>query len=152
MLQVEVANPNDKKVTFGALRVGQTSQRVVKLVNRSPAPITFTVAITPAVMALQQANVLTVAPTTELSLRPHGGTCSVEFTFRPKTRIPQFTEEVSTFCFVCMCMRFKLLQSEIHKNISCQRFRFAIEFQSDDVTKMIFLKLWVLFNCSEQPI
>ena len=26
-----------------------------------------------------------------------------------------------------------------------------IEFQSDDVTKMIFLKLWVLFNCSEQP-
>ena len=26
------------------------------------------------------------------------------------------------------------------------------EFQSDDVTKMIFLKyLWVLFNCLEQP-
>ena len=28
----------------------------------------------------------------------------------------------------------------------------SIEFQSDDVTKLIFLKLWVLFNCSEQPI
>ena len=28
----------------------------------------------------------------------------------------------------------------------------SIEFQSDDITKMIFLKLWVLFNCSEQPI
>ena len=28
---------------------------------------------------------------------------------------------------------------------------FPMEFHSDDVTKMIFLKLWVLFNCSEQP-
>ena len=28
----------------------------------------------------------------------------------------------------------------------------TIEFLSDDVTKTIFLKLWVLFNCSEQPI
>ena len=24
--------------------------------------------------------------------------------------------------------------------------------KSDDVTEMIFLKLWVLFGCSEQPI
>ena len=31
-------------------------------------------------------------------------------------------------------------------------FFLLIEFQSDDVTKMIFLKLWVLFDCSEQPI
>ena len=28
----------------------------------------------------------------------------------------------------------------------------SIEFQSDDTTKMIFLKLWVLFNCLEQSI
>ena len=27
-----------------------------------------------------------------------------------------------------------------------------IEFRSDDVTKIILLKLWDLFNCSEQPI
>ena len=29
---------------------------------------------------------------------------------------------------------------------------FLIEFRSDDVTKMILLKLWDFFNCLEQPI
>ena len=28
----------------------------------------------------------------------------------------------------------------------------SIEFRSDDVTKMILLKLWDIFNCSEQPV
>ena len=93
-LQVEVANPSDKKVNFGALRVGQTSQRNLKLVNRSPAPITFTLAITPAVVALQQANILTISPSSEITLRANGGSCGVELTFKPKSRIPHFTEEV----------------------------------------------------------
>ena len=96
-LQVEVANPSDRKVNFGALRVGQTNQRNLKLVNRSPAPITFTLAITPAVVALQQANILTINPSTEITLRANGGSCGVELTFKPKTRIPHFTEEVSAF-------------------------------------------------------
>ena len=93
--QVEVANPSDRKVNFGALRVGQTNQRSVKLVNRSPAPITFTLAITPAVVALQQANILTISPSTEITLRANGGTSGVDLTFKPKTRIPQFNEEVN---------------------------------------------------------
>ena len=93
-LQVEVANPSDRKVNFGALRVGQTSQRNLKLVNRSPAPITFTLAITPAVVALQQANILTISPSSEITLRANGGSCGVELTFKPKSRIPHFTEEV----------------------------------------------------------
>lgn len=96
-VQVEVANPSDRKVNFGALRVGQTNQRNLKLVNRSPAPITFTLAITPAVVALQQANILTINPSTEITLRANGGSCGVELTFKPKTRIPHFTEEVNTF-------------------------------------------------------
>ena len=92
-----MANPSDRKVNFGALRVGQTNQRNLKLVNRSPAPITFTLAITPAVVALQQANILTINPSTEITLRANGGSCGVELTFKPKTRIPHFTEEVNTF-------------------------------------------------------
>lgn len=91
-----MANPSDRKVIFGALRVGQTSQRNLKLVNRSPAPITFTLAITPSVVALQQANILTINPSTEITLRANGGSCGVELTFKPKTRIPHFTEEVSS--------------------------------------------------------
>ncbi|XP_068693384.1 hydrocephalus-inducing protein homolog [Montipora foliosa] len=97
-MKVEVANPLDRKVNFGALRVGQTSQRSLKLVNRSPAPITFTLAITPSVVALQQANILTINPSTEITLRANGGSCGVELTFKPKTRIPHFTEEVMLEC------------------------------------------------------
>ncbi|KAJ7360567.1 hypothetical protein OS493_015671 [Desmophyllum pertusum] len=34
----------------------------------------------------------------EITLRANGGTCGVELTFKPKTRIPQFTEEVMLEC------------------------------------------------------
>ena len=40
--------------------------------------------------------------------------------------------------------------NETNISVSCKMW--SIEFQSDDITKMIFLKLWVLFDCSEQPI
>lgn len=107
-----MANPSDRKVNFGALRVGQTNQRNLKLVNRSPAPITFTLAITPAVVALQQANILTINPSTEITLRANGGSCGVELTFKPKTRIPHFTEEVSTLLpFILRCKNPRISHS-----------------------------------------
>ena len=46
-------------------------------------------------------------------------------------------------CFLIVSMIFQ---------ISLFTTLVQIEFQSDDVTKMIFLKLWVSFDCSEQPI
>jgi hypothetical protein len=92
--KVEVANPADKKVNVGALRIGQTSQKTVKLINRSPAPITFTVAVTPSTVQLQQANVISVLPTNEITLRANGGTGNAGISFSPKVLIPQFTEEV----------------------------------------------------------
>lgn len=90
-----MANPADKKVSVGALRIGQTSHKIVKLINRSPAPISFTVAVTPSTVQLQQANVISIQPTNEITLRANGGTGNVEISFSPKVRIPQFTEEVS---------------------------------------------------------
>jgi len=95
-------------VNFGALRVGQTSQRNLKLVNRSPAPITFTLAITPAVVALQQANILSINPSTEITLRANGGSFGVELTFKPKSRIPHFTEEVRTLLWIDKSWNFSL--------------------------------------------
>ena len=89
-----MASAANKRVNLGALRVGQTSHKTVKLVNRSPAPITFTVAITPGEVALQQANILNITPTADIFLRPNGGTSNVEVIFAPKRRIPQFAEEV----------------------------------------------------------
>ena len=94
----------DRKVNFGALRVGQTSQRNLTLVNRSPASITFTLAITPSVVALQQANILNIHPSTEITLRPNGGSCGVELSFKPKSRIPHFAEEVSAYMLNVFCI------------------------------------------------
>lgn len=93
-LQVDVSNPDDRKINFGALRVGQSAERVVKLRNSSAAAITFSLVITPSLPLLQQTNVLTVKPATEITLQPNGGSCNVHIAFAPVTRIPQFTEEV----------------------------------------------------------
>jgi len=95
--QVEVANPANKKVNLGALRIGQTCQKSIQLVNRSPATITFTVAITPTTIQLQQDGVISVSPTKDITLRANGGTGTVDVLFKPKGRIPQFTEEVSLY-------------------------------------------------------
>ena len=92
--QIEVANPRQKIVNFGALRVGQTIKKVVPIVNNSPAPLTFHLAVTPSEPLLQNPGVLTVMPSGEITLPAKGGTRKVEVSFAPKNRIPQFTEEV----------------------------------------------------------
>ena len=89
-----MCNPDDRKVNFGALRVGQSAERIVKLRNNSAAAITFSLVITPSLMVLQQSSALTVSPSSELTLEPNGGSCNVHVMFTPTTRIPQFTEEV----------------------------------------------------------
>ena len=100
--QIEVANPRDKMVRFGALRVGQTVKRTVPIINNSPAPITFHLGVTPSSTLLQDKTVLRLTPTHDLTLHPRGGTAKVDVVFSPKSRIPPFTEEVSWFSFLLM--------------------------------------------------
>nr|XP_006823299.1 PREDICTED: hydrocephalus-inducing protein homolog [Saccoglossus kowalevskii] len=98
-MRVEVVNPRDKTVNFGALRVGQTMKRVVPLINNSPCPITFKIVITPMSSSLQQLpSVLTLSNTDKITLKPRGGTHNLEVIFSPKCRIPKFTEEVILEC------------------------------------------------------
>ena len=47
---------------------------------------------------------------------------------------------------------FQMLLPKRHEKQSINTLNSIIEFWSDDITEMIFLKLWVLFDCSEQPI
>ena len=47
---------------------------------------------------------------------------------------------------------FQMLLPKRHEKQSINSLNSIIEFWSDDITEMIFLKLWVLFDCSEQPI
>ncbi|CAH1779299.1 unnamed protein product [Owenia fusiformis] len=97
-MKIEVANPKQKMVNFGALRVGQTVKKAVPIVNNSPAPISFHLAITPTNTVLQEKGVMTLTPTTEMTLEPRGGMAKVEMIFSPKTRVPKFTEEIMLEC------------------------------------------------------
>ena len=83
----------------------EKSSKKVKLVNRSPLAVTFTVNIVPSaqVPALQEAGVLSVSfcpnkgqqlgPDKEITLKPKE-TITVEVLFCPTSRVPQFSEEV----------------------------------------------------------
>lgn len=94
LFQIEVANPKQKMVNFGALRVGETVKKVIPIINNSPASISFNLTITPSNLALQDLSVLSWSPSNNILLAPKGGTANVEVVFSPKCRIPQFTEEV----------------------------------------------------------
>uniref|UniRef100_H3AN97 Abnormal spindle-like microcephaly-associated protein ASH domain-containing protein n=1 Tax=Latimeria chalumnae TaxID=7897 RepID=H3AN97_LATCH len=97
-MKVEVANPENRTVSFGALRIRQIVKKVVPVVNHSLAPLTFSLAITSNVPALQDPKVLNLLPSGEITLQPNGGTCNVEVIFSPKCRMIQFAEEVMLDC------------------------------------------------------
>ena len=83
-------------VNLGSFIVGGKVKKpaVVPIVNNSPAPITFKLALTPTTPALQQTNALSITSTDNITLEGRGGTCSVQVKLNNKQRIPQFTEEV----------------------------------------------------------
>lgn len=83
-------------VNFGAVSIGSKTTKKVKVINRSLTSFTFTVSIAPssAVLALQQEGMLSIAPTSEITLKPNGGTHTIEVTFKPTIRVPSFSEEV----------------------------------------------------------
>ena len=93
--QVEAIDANHKVIKFGTLQVGQTVRRSVPIINRSPAQITFHVAIMPTNPRIYKQNAIKVAPSQEVTLAPNGGTMTVDVTFSPKSRISHFTEEVN---------------------------------------------------------
>ncbi|XP_076808093.1 hydrocephalus-inducing protein homolog isoform X2 [Clavelina lepadiformis] len=97
-MRVEVANPRQKLVKFGALRVGQATKHIVPIVNRSPTPITLTLSATPESQPLQNGDVLRVLPSEPVTLPGKGGSRDVEVYFTPKSRIPCFTEEIMMEC------------------------------------------------------
>uniref|UniRef100_A0A2C9K9X8 HYDIN/VesB/CFA65-like Ig-like domain-containing protein n=1 Tax=Biomphalaria glabrata TaxID=6526 RepID=A0A2C9K9X8_BIOGL len=97
-MKIEVADPAHKCVNLGAKMVGDNVRKFIPVVNNSPAPITFNLALTPTEPALQQKEVLSIAPKEQITLEANGGTTKVEVWFRPKARIPQFTEEVLMEC------------------------------------------------------
>ena len=97
-MKLDLANPANKMVNFGALMIGKNEEAIktAKLVNQSPIPISFTLSLLPSssVPALQQEGVFSLNPEGEVTLKGNGGSCDISIAFRPKQRVPQFSEEV----------------------------------------------------------
>ncbi|NXG37545.1 HYDIN protein, partial [Dromaius novaehollandiae] len=97
-MKVDVVEPQRKVVKLGALSIGQTVKKIVTIANNSAAPLTFKLNFMYTMSELQEAGVLCLNPTNEISLKPKGDTCKVEVIFSPKRRILPFSEEVMLEC------------------------------------------------------
>jgi len=90
-----VADPRQKIVKFGALRIGQTLKKIVPIVNNSAAPLTFNVTLNPVTPALQEPGTVRLLPSEQpITLQAKGGMAKLEVMLSPKTRVSQFSEEV----------------------------------------------------------
>lgn len=95
-----------KVINLGALLVNDKSLKKAKLINRSLLAVTFTVNIVPSaqVPALQEEGVISVSfcpargqllgAAKEITLKPKEEV-TVQVSFCPTVRVPQFSEEVS---------------------------------------------------------
>ena len=99
-MKIELVNPAQKVVNFGALRINDMITKTVKLINHSPTALTFTLSLLPSscIPALHEDGVLAVSPSGEVTLKGSSGVCNVSAIFSPKSRIPHFTEEVTLEC------------------------------------------------------
>ncbi|XP_042303381.1 LOW QUALITY PROTEIN: hydrocephalus-inducing protein homolog [Sceloporus undulatus] len=93
-MKVDVVDPRNKVLKFGAVPPGHTAKKTATIVNDSVAFVTFQLSFVSSVPELQESKVLTMSPCDEITLKPKGGTCHVEVTFSPKGRIRPFREEV----------------------------------------------------------
>lgn len=94
---MEVADPRHRIVDLGATEVTKNApkkKKYIPIINNSPAPVTFNLALTPETPALQSTGALTISPTNTITLEP-SGMCKVEVAFASNSRIPQFSEEVT---------------------------------------------------------
>ncbi|ETE67630.1 Hydrocephalus-inducing protein-like protein, partial [Ophiophagus hannah] len=97
-MKIDVVEPPQKVLKFGAIPPGHIVKKGVTLVNNSVTFVVFSLSFVASIPELQEAKVLTMSPSGEITLKPQGGTCHVEVTFSPKSRILPFSEEVLLEC------------------------------------------------------
>ncbi|OCT82470.1 hypothetical protein XELAEV_18025000mg [Xenopus laevis] len=93
-MKVEVADPKYKVTNCGAVSIGQVVKKSIPIVNNSLCPVTCKIILSPSIPALQDPKVLSLSPSSEITIPPRGGICKLELQFNPKERIAQFAEEV----------------------------------------------------------
>uniref|UniRef100_A0A670KA82 HYDIN axonemal central pair apparatus protein n=1 Tax=Podarcis muralis TaxID=64176 RepID=A0A670KA82_PODMU len=97
-MKIEVTEPHNKVLKFGAVPPGHSVKKMVTIVNRSVTFVTFNLNFMYSASELQEQKVLSMTPCNEITLKPKEGTCHVDLTFAPKSRILPFKEEVLLEC------------------------------------------------------
>lgn len=140
-MKVEVADSKNKSMNLGARYVGDVIKKYIPIVNNSPAPITFILAFTPSSPKLQSTDVLSVSPAGEVTLNPRGGTTKVEVVFKPKSRIPAFTEEVLLECAGLSQPLFVLRGSCLGMDVTCDTdaMPFGTVYQRSQSTRKLIM-------------
>ncbi|CAM4581517.1 unnamed protein product [Leuciscus chuanchicus] len=96
-MKINLEDSAHKVVNFGALQIGQRSQKLVPLVNNSHSSLTFCLC-RHSDNSLQGSRILSVRPEGEVTLKEGGGRCVVELLFSPEQRMPPFIEELHLEC------------------------------------------------------
>ncbi|XP_062997557.1 hydrocephalus-inducing protein homolog [Elgaria multicarinata webbii] len=97
-MKIDVVEPCNRVLKFGAIPPGHVVKKAATIVNNSAASVTFNLSFVSSAPELQETKVLTMSPSSEVTLQPNGGSCRVEVTFSPKSRVLPFTEEVLLDC------------------------------------------------------
>ncbi|NXS73554.1 HYDIN protein, partial [Pandion haliaetus] len=141
-MKVDVVEPQGKVVKLGALSIGQTVKKIITIANNSAAPLSFKLSFMSTMPELQEAGVLCLNPTDELSLKPKGDTCKVEVTFSPKCRIQPFTEEVMLESNGLVCSLFMVQGScqGIHVSLDQEHLSFGAVVQQSYTSQRIIMQ------------
>ncbi|CAF1106189.1 unnamed protein product [Rotaria sordida] len=92
--RVELAEPKHKILNLGALQAGKSVTREVCLVNRSRAQISNCyITLLPSENSITR-DILTIQPTSPISLKARGGTTTVSVKFTPRSRLAPFVEQI----------------------------------------------------------
>lgn len=89
-IKVDLLDESQKNVNLGALRIGQTAHRTIKLVNHSKCDAT--ISLKNSVWKLKNYSLL-FTPTSDQVLKPKQ-VLPLSITFQPNQRIPPFTEKL----------------------------------------------------------
>ncbi|CAE1301645.1 HYDIN [Acanthosepion pharaonis] len=91
-MKVTVAESKHKIVKLGTHSIGSCTKRTIPIVNKSLASMTFNLQFSPVCTQLK--DVISVTPSSTITLPAKVGTINIQVIFKPTTRIPQFSEEV----------------------------------------------------------
>lgn len=90
--RVEPMHSEHRSINFGAVRVGHTVSRQIKMINKSEIPATFSLG-PPAAIESLLSHSISMSAYADITLRPKG-VYTLDLKFQPSIRIPPFSEEL----------------------------------------------------------